>query len=100
MNSSVDLTMLAFVKRGRQRRLALKHLSEKPTMVSELQHKINNEIKITGDGKEIRLSDTSRTLKSLVDAGLVECLNPRQRIGEKGILYRLTPSGVNMQASL
>jgi DNA-binding transcriptional ArsR family regulator len=101
MKPSENIATLAFVKRGRQRTLALKQLPVgKPVLVSELQRSINQEIKATSEGKEIRLSDVSRTLKTLLDAGLVVCLNPRQRPGEKGILYQLTEEGEKIKSML
>ncbi len=92
--------LLALVKVGRQRRYTLKHLQEKPLMVSELQAAINKEIAENKDGVAIRLSDVSRTLQTLVEAKLVVCLNPPKQKGEKGILYQLTKKGVEVKQLL
>jgi hypothetical protein len=92
--------LLALVKKGKQRRYTMKHLQEKPLMVSELQVAINKEIVANKDGSPIRLSDVSRTLQTLVDAKLVVCLNPPKQKGEKGILYQLTQEGVEIKKLL
>jgi hypothetical protein len=95
-----DIELLALVKKGRQRRYVLKHLQEKPRLVSEIQASINDEIARVKDGTLIRLSDVSRTLQTLVDAKLVICLNPPKQKGEKGILYQLTKKGLEVKELL
>ena len=87
------LMLLSEVKRGRQRRYALKHTQEKPLMVSEIMRSINEDISNNNDGKEIRLRDVSRALKWLSDKKLVKCLNPSSKQGVRGILYQLTEEG-------
>ncbi|MBW2975200.1 hypothetical protein KY366_05775 [Candidatus Woesearchaeota archaeon] len=93
--------VLAEVKKGRQRRLVIQHIDyEKPLMVSEIQKRVNEFITKSEGGKEIRLSDVSRTLGKLAELGLVECLNPRKRMGDKGILYQLTAKGKSISRLL
>jgi Fe2+ or Zn2+ uptake regulation protein len=96
-----NIEILAEVKKGRQRRLVIQHMDyKKSLLVSEIQKRVNNYIRISKDGKEIRLSDVSRTLGRLVELGLIKCLNPRKRIGDKGILYQLTAKGNNIRKLL
>lgn len=96
-----DVEVLAKVKKGRQRRLVIEHIDhEKPLLVSEIQRKANLAVKKTGDGKEIRLSDISRTLSILMSLGVVECLNPRKKVGDNGILYKLTPKGKKIKKAV
>lgn len=92
--------ILSQIKVGRQRHLVFLNVDCKPLLVSEIQRKTNNNIKNSKAGKEIRLSDVSRTLKSLSELGVVKCLNPRKRIGDKGILYELTKKGKNIKKLL
>ena len=92
---------LAEVKKGRQRLLIMQHMDyEKPLLVSEIQKAANESIRKSKQGKEIRLSDVSRTLKKLVELDLVKCLNPRKKVGDKGILYQLTPKGKKIKQLL
>ncbi len=85
--------ILSQIKVGRQRRLVFCNVDSKPLLVSEIYRKVNKEIKDNREGKEIRLSDVSRALQDLVKLGVVKCLNPRKRVGDKGILYHLTQKG-------
>ena len=89
----LDVELLSKVKRGRQRRIVLSCMDARPLMVSEIQRKTNECIRVAGEGKKIRLSDVSRTLRDLLGMRLVKCLNPSKRGGDKGILYQLTPLG-------
>lgn len=103
MLSKSDVSSLAVVKRGRQRRLIVKNMEpDKPLMVSEIERRTNEYIKKSKEeeGENIRLSDVSRTLKTLVGLGLAKCLNPARRKGDKGILYQLTGKGRKIQALL
>ena len=96
-----NIECLAEVKKGRQRLQIMKHMDEeKPLIVSEIQKAANESIRRSKDGKEIRLSDVSRTLKKLGELGMVKCLNPRKKVGEKGILYQLTPKGKKIKQLL
>jgi len=71
----------AFVMRGKNRRAVLASLaqSKEPSISLELE-------KRTGMYK----SHMARCFKELVDIGVVECLNPRDR---RIKLYRVTPLG-------
>lgn len=89
--------VLSHIKVGRQRRLVFLNVDCKPLLVSEIQRATNSYIKNSKVGKEIRLSDVSRALKDLLELGVVECLNPRKKIGDKGILYQLTKRGKNIK---
>ena len=101
MMDETTLNLLSNVKKGKQRRLVIQHIEHgKPLMVSEIQKRTNEAIRKLKEGKEIRLSDVSRTLRKLVDLNLVKCLNPRKRKGEKGILYRLTAKGEKIKRIL
>ncbi len=96
MLSKSDISLLAVVKRGRQRRLVVKNMElDKPLIVSEIERRTNDHIIKSKEerGERIRLSDVSRTLKTLVSLGLAKCLNPARRKGDKGILYQLTQKG-------
>lgn len=92
--------ILSSIKVGRQRCLVFLNVESKPLLVSEIQRNANNNIKNSKVGKEIRLSDVSRALKNLVEFGVVKCLNPRKRIGDKGILYKLTKKGKSIKKLL
>jgi len=92
--------ILSQIKVGRQRHLVFLNVNCKPLLVSEIRRSANNFIKNSKVGKEIRLSDVSRALKTLVEFGVVKCLNPRKRIGDKGILYELTKKGENIKKLL
>lgn len=61
--------------------------------MKKIERRTNEYIKKSKEGGHIRLSDVSRTLKTLVELGLAKCLNPAKRKGDKGILYRLTRKG-------
>ena len=92
---SEDIQFLSEVKRGRQRRLCLKHTLEKPLIVSEIMGAINQNMI---EGKNIRLRDVSRSLKWLRDKGAVKCLNPVKQRGERGVLYQLTNKGKKIKS--
>lgn len=91
-----DIARLSFVKRGRQRRTVLSYLTFKPTLVSEVEKGIAR----LGMGKPIRLGDVSRALRDLQEEGLVDCLNPPTKRGDRGVLYRLTKKGEQIKRLL
>jgi len=95
-----EIELISFVKKGRQRRLVIVEMNKiTPLMVSEIQKHVNNAIKKEGE-KEIRLSDVSRVLQSFIEKKLAVCLNPRKKVGEKGILYKLTEKGEDIKSVL
>ena len=94
---SKEMELLSEVKRGRQRRLVLHHTLEKPLIVSEIMDAVNHSIT---EGKEIRLRDVSRSLKWLQEKGLVKCLNPVKKRGDRGVLYQLTKRGKCVKGTL
>jgi predicted transcriptional regulator len=76
--SEVDWELYAWVMRGRQRRRVLEALS-KPKLPSELKQ-----------GAGMSLTNLSKTLKSLEDKSMVECLTPGNKTGR---IYGLTQKG-------
>jgi DNA-binding MarR family transcriptional regulator len=76
--SGIDWELYAWVMRGRQRRRVLAALS-KPRLPSELKREAG-----------MSLTNLSKTLRSLEDKGMVECLTPGNKTGR---LYGLTEKG-------
>lgn len=80
----------AEIFRGRQHKLIFLELEENALMVSEIMRKVNSKIK---EGNRLRLRDTSRALKWLAKRNFAKCLNPSNKQGVKGIIYRLSNKG-------
>lgn len=89
--------MRAEIFRGRQHKLVFLELEENGLMVSEVMRKVNSKIK---EGKELRLREVSRALKWLAQNNYAECLNPSNKQGVKGIVYRLSKEGKKLQKNL
>ena len=83
----------AEIFRGRQHKLVFLALEETALMVSELTRKVNKNIEQTKDGKTLTLREVSRSLKWLAEKTYAECLNPTNKQGVKGIVYRLSKKG-------
>ncbi len=83
----------AEIFRGRQHRLVFLALEEMAYMVSEITKNVNKSIEQTKDGKTLTLREVSRSLKWLAKRSYAECLNPTQKQGVKGIVYRLSSKG-------
>ena len=62
-------------------------------MVSKLTRKVNKNIEQTKEGKTLTLREVSRSLKWLSEKTYAECLNPTNKQGVKGIVYRLSKKG-------
>lgn len=75
----IDVYLVAFVKRAKNRLKILRLLSEKEKTQAELHH-----------DSGLYRTHVRRTLLELQEKGLVECLNPKDRIGK---LYELTKKG-------
>jgi len=82
---------------GRQHRLVFLTLEEKSLMVSEIMRKVNSRISKLKDGKQLRLTEVSRSLKWLAKKGYADCLNPSSEKGVRGIIYRLSKKGRQVQ---
>lgn len=80
----------AEIFRGRQHKLVFLELEEKSWMVSEIMNKTNSKIK---KEKTLTLRETSRALKWLANNKYAVCLNPTNKQGTKGILYKLSSQG-------
>ncbi len=76
--SEVDWELYAWVMRGRQRRKVLEALN-KPKLPSQLKQEAG-----------MSLTNLSKTLKSLEDKGMTECLTPNNKTGR---VYALTEKG-------
>lgn len=74
----------AWVKRGSRRKIVLDLLnkSNKPLTTNEIKIKL-----------EIVLPQASATIKELSEKKLIECLNPKDKIGR---LYKITNEGENI----
>jgi len=83
----------AEIFRGRQHKLVFLALEETALMVSELTRKVNKNIEQTKEGKTLTLREVSRSLKWLSEKIYAECLNPTNKQGVKGIVYRLLKKG-------
>ena len=75
----MDWVKYGYVMRSKYRRLLLSHLFKTEATPTELATR-----------QDIHKSHVSRTLKDLVEAGLIECLNPGSRMGK---VFGLTDSG-------
>ena len=76
--SEIEWEQYAWVMRGRQRRRVLEALN-KPRLPSELKREAG-----------MSLTNLSKTLKSLEDRAIVECLTPGNKTGR---IYSLTEKG-------
>ena len=77
----MDWDLYAWLKRGNRRKEVLKLLinSQSPMTTNEIKAKL-----------KVALSQASFTVKELSDKKLVECLNPKDKIGR---LYKITNEG-------
>lgn len=77
----MDWALYAWLKRGKRRRSILTELkkSKEPLTANDLAEKSG-----------IAISQASFTLKELTEKGLIDCLNPKDKIGK---LYRISPKG-------
>ena len=80
-HSAMDWETYAWLKRGKRRKATLHLLkdSERPLSTNEVKARL-----------KVALPQASFTLSELRSKGLVECLNPKDKIGK---LYRITKSG-------
>ena len=83
----------AEIFRGRQHKVVFLVLEETALMVSEIMRKANKEIEQSKEGKTLTLREVSRSLKWLAERKYSECLNPTNKQGVKGIVYRLSKKG-------
>jgi len=77
----MDWDLYAWLKRGNRRKEVLKLLINSPSPMT------TNEIKAK---LKVALSQASFTVKELFDKKLVECLNPKDKIGR---LYKISNEG-------
>ncbi len=77
----MDWGLYAWLKRGNRRREVLKLIanSNKPLTVNEIKTKL-----------KIAMAQASFTVKELSDKGLMDCLNPKDKIGK---LYKMNKKG-------
>jgi len=77
----MDWKLYAWVNRGSRRKGVLELLakSEKPLSTNEIKKSL-----------KIAISQASFTLKELLSKKLVECMNPKDKIGK---LFRITKKG-------
>jgi len=79
------LELAGFILRSEYRKKVFLSI-EKPTMPSEIAR-----------GLDIRLTHITRELRFLRERGLVECINPKERVGR---LYRLTNEGEDLKKKM
>ena len=77
----MDWDLYAWLKRGNRRKEVLKLLvnAQSPMTTNEIKAKL-----------KVALSQASFTVKELFDKKLVECLNPKDKIGR---LYKISNEG-------
>ena len=80
----MDWGIYAWFKRGKRRKETLKIIAESknPITINDIKHK-----------SKIALSQASATVKELEQKKLIECLNPKDKIGR---LFRITELGKEM----
>ncbi|MCW8965730.1 MAG: hypothetical protein OQK82_03455 [Candidatus Pacearchaeota archaeon] len=83
----------AEIFRGRQHRLVFLEIENNALMVSEIMRKVNSKIK----DNQLRLRDVSRALKWLTEKDYAICLNPTNKQGVKGIVYKLSKKGIEVK---
>jgi len=99
MNKNLELKR-AEIFRGRQHKLVFLVLEKDALMVSEIMKKVNFKIIDSKDGKILTLRETSRALKWLAKKKYAKCLNPSNKQGVKGIIYRLSKKGKEIKDKL
>ena len=98
MNKDLEFKR-AEIFRGRQHKLVFLILGDKALMVSEIMRKVNSKMD-SKDEKTLTLRETSRALKWLAKKKYAECLNPSNKQGVKGIIYRLSKKGGEIRDEL
>ena len=98
MNKDLELKR-AEIFRGRQHKLVFLVLEENALMVSEIMRRVNSKIN-PKDGKTLTIRETSRALKWLAKKKYAKCLNPSNKQGVKGIIYRLSKKGKEIRDKL
>ena len=76
---------------GRQHKIVFLALEDSALLVSEITKKVNSVI--PKEEKTLALREVSRALKWLAINFYATCLNPSNKHGVKGILYKLTERG-------
>jgi DNA-binding MarR family transcriptional regulator len=84
----MDWQKYAWVKRGKRRRTTLELFNKTATPLT-----IND----VHEKTKIALSQASATIAELERTGLIECLNPKDKIGK---LYRITKEGKEIITTL
>ncbi|RLE38346.1 hypothetical protein DRJ17_04170, partial [Candidatus Woesearchaeota archaeon] len=77
-NKNINIKIISWIKRGKQRRNIIKYIKEEDTP-SEIANKSG-----------YSLNNTSRVLNEFKKIGIVRCLNPKEKTGR---LYKLTKKG-------
>jgi len=80
----MDWGLYAWVNRGSRRKSVLELLakSDKPLSTNDIKKSL-----------KIAISQASFTLKELIDKRLIECVNPKDKIGK---LYKIINKGYNL----
>ncbi len=99
MNKDLELKR-AEIFRGRQHKVTFLVLEENALMVSEIMRKVNSKIINSKEGKTLTIRETSRALKWLAKRKYAGCLNPSNKQGVKGIIYRLSKKGKEIRDNL
>jgi DNA-binding MarR family transcriptional regulator len=84
----MDWKKYAWLKRGKSRQATAEVIRKSPVPLS-----IND----IHQRAKIALSQASTTISDLEKKGLIECLNPEDKIGK---LYRITPEGKELLQKL
>lgn len=80
-----NLETAGFILRSEYRKKVFLNL-DIPTMPSQIAKKL-----------DIRLTHLTRELRFLKEKGLIECINPKERVGR---LYRLTNKGKQLKKEM
>lgn len=94
MASDTFWELYGWTRRGKQRRLVLSELRERPVTGQEFRKRLN--AKLPADSG-LSLREVSRHFTSFADKGLVRCLTSGQPYGK---LYVLTDRGRRVQKEL
>lgn len=81
-----ELDLAGFILRSDYRKKVFLFLTEKPIMPSEIEKVLT-----------LRFTHITRELRFLKEKNLIECINPKERVGR---LYRLTSSGEKLKKAM
>lgn len=86
--------LYGWTRRGKQRRLVLSELRERPVTGQEFRKRLNAKLSVDS---QLSLREVSRHFTSFAEKGLVKCLTSGQPYGK---LYVLTDRGRKVQMEI